>query len=203
MPSRKHVRGFLEKNPMLVISIADAKRDTVDPRAFPWKDAASDSFLYLVVQESGPDNPLGQIKLMCPNEYDVYLHDTPARRHFERGSRFLSHGCVRVQDPLLLAGYLLKETAVESPDSLLAMMADSTWRRVGLKRRVPVLVEYRTAWVDESGVVYFRPDIYGLDKRLAAALESGRLAGFDLNPKVLRNTWMPSTSDWAGLRRKR
>ena len=203
LPKFEQDEGFFLANNIRVFDIAFEIPLEVDPRDVPWERVEEDSFPYVVRQDAGPQNPLGQIKFMCPNEYDVYLHDTPARRHFERGSRFLSHGCVRVQDPMMLAEYLLKETTVEAPDSLSAIMADSLWRRVGLKRRVPVLVEYRTAWVDEAGTVHFRPDVYGLDRRLAAALESGKLAGFDLNPKVLRNTWMPSTSDWSGLRKKR
>jgi hypothetical protein len=71
---------------------------------------------------------------------------------------------------------------------------------VGLKRRVPVLVEYRTAWVDEQGVVNFRPDVYGLDRRLAEALANGRGLDFEINPLVLRNPLMPVQTDWAALR---
>jgi murein L,D-transpeptidase YcbB/YkuD len=82
-------------------------------------------------------------------------------------------------------------------------MADSTWRRVGLKRRVPVLVEYRTAWVDEQGVLNFRPDVYGLDHRLAEALANHQVADFDLNPLVHRNPLMPAQADWAALRTRR
>ncbi len=175
----------------------------VDPRAVPWERVAEDTFPFIVRQDAGRQNPLGQIKFMCPNEYDVYLHDTPARRYFERTSRFLSHGCVRVQDPLVLATYLLRDTPLAVPDSLAAIMADSTWRRVGLKRRMPVLVEYRTAWVDSAGVVHFRPDVYGLDQRLAEALESGQVSDFELNPLVLRNPLMPVQRDWAGVRRRR
>jgi hypothetical protein len=68
---------------------------------------------------------------------------------------------------------------------------------------VAVLVEYRTAWVDEQGVLNFRPDVYDLDRRLAEALASGHLADFDLNPLVLRNPLMPVQRDWAALRTRR
>ena len=162
---------------MRVFDVSPEMPQEVDPRDVPWERVEEDSFPYIVRQDAGPQNPLGQVKFMCPNEYDVYLHDTPSRRHFGYGSRFLSHGCVRVQDPMVLASYLLQDSPLSSPDSMLAIMADSTWRQVGLKRRVPVLIEYRTAWLDEAGVVQFRPDVYGLDQRLDAALKSGRLSG--------------------------
>jgi murein L,D-transpeptidase YcbB/YkuD len=203
LPQFRKDDGYFFANAIRVFDIAPEVPLEVDPRDVPWERVEEDTFPYVVRQDAGPQNPLGQIKFMCPNEYDVYLHDTPARRFFERSSRFLSHGCVRVQDPLLLAAWLLEETPLAPPESLVAIMADSTWRRVGLKRRLPVLVEYRTAWVDEAGVAHFRPDVYGLDKRLDAALRSGHVSDFELNPKVLRNPRMPLRADWAALRSTR
>ena len=116
MPALKRHHDYLQVNHMHVISIASALRDTVDPAKVPWKDAASDSFLYLVVQDAGPENPLGHIKLMCPNEYDVYLHDTPQHSRFSVAVRNYSHGCVRV------------EHAVELADSLVAWTSGDTSR---------------------------------------------------------------------------
>jgi murein L,D-transpeptidase YcbB/YkuD len=200
LPKFKKDEEFFVTSGIRVFDIHPEIPQEVDPRDVPWERVEEDTFPYIVRQDAGPQNPLGQIKFMCPNEYDVYLHDTPARRFFDRASRFLSHGCVRVQDPMVLAAYLLRDTPVASPDSMLAIMADSSWRRVGLKRKLPVLVEYRTAWVDDAGVVHFRPDVYGLDRRLDEALKSGRVSGFDLNPLVLRNPLMPTTTDWAALK---
>ncbi len=203
LPRFRRDKEYFLANDMRVFDVSPEIPQEVDPRDVPWERVEEDSFPYIVRQDAGPRNPLGQVKFMCPNEYDVYLHDTPSRRHFGYGSRFLSHGCVRVQDPMVLASYLLQDSPLSSPDSMLAIMADSTWRQVGLKRRVPVLIEYRTAWLDEAGVVQFRPDVYGLDQRLDAALKSGRLSGFELNPKVLRNSRSTTTRDWATLRTRR
>ncbi len=203
LPQFRKDDGYFTANAIRVFDIAPEIPQEVDPRDVPWERVEEDTFPFVVRQDAGPQNPLGQIKFMCPNEYDVYLHDTPSRRFFERSSRFLSHGCVRVQDPTLLAAWLLQETPLAPPESLVAIMADSTWRRVGLKRRLPVLVEYRTAWVDEAGVVHFRPDVYGLDRRLDAALRSGRVSDFELNPLVRRNPRMPLCADWAALRTAR
>ena len=199
LPKFKKQKDYFATNSIRVFEVHSEIPLEVDPRDVPWERVAEDTFPFTVRQDAGRQNPLGQIKFMCPNEYDVYLHDTPARRFFERTSRFLSHGCVRVQDPLALATYLLKDTPLAAPESLAAVMADSTWRRVGLKHRVPVLVEYRTAWVDSAGVVHFRPDVYRLDRRLAEALASGRLSDFEINPLVLRNPLMPVQRDWAAL----
>jgi murein L,D-transpeptidase YcbB/YkuD len=203
LPRFKKNKDYFTANNIRLLDIHPEIPQEVDPRDVPWQRVDEDTFPYIARQDAGRQNPLGEIKFMCPNEYDVYLHDTPAHRFFERNTRFLSHGCVRVQDPLALATYLLQDTPLAAPESLAAIMADSTWRRVGLKRRVPVLVEYRTAWVDEQGVLNFRPDVYGLDRRLAEALANGHLADFDLNPLVLRNPLMPAQADWAALRTHR
>lgn len=203
LPKFKKDKDYFTANHIRVFDIHPEIPQEVDPRDVPWQRVDEDTFPYIARQDAGRQNPLGEIKFMCPNEYDVYLHDTPARRFFARNTRFLSHGCVRVQDPLALATYLLHDTTLAAPESLAAIMADSTWRRVGLKRRVPVLVEYRTAWVDEQGVLNFRPDVYGLDRRLAEALASGRVLDFDINPLVLRNPLIPEQRDWAALRPRR
>ena len=87
-----------------------------------------------------------------------------------------------VEHPLELAEYLLRGTAVESRDSIDAILASGAWRLVGLKRRIPVYVEYWTSWVDSTGAVNFRPDVYGLDRRLDAALRSGNVSNFVINP---------------------
>lgn len=203
LPRFKKKKDYFLTNSIRVFDVHPEVPVEVDPRDVPWERVAEDTFPYIVRQDAGKLNPLGQIKFMCPNEYDVYLHDTSARRFFERSSRFLSHGCVRVQDPMALATYLLKDTPLAPPESLTAIMADSSWRRVGLKQRIPVLVEYRTAWVDSAGRVNFRPDVYGHDQRLAEALASRQVSDFELNPLVLRNPLMPVQHDWAALRRRK
>jgi murein L,D-transpeptidase YcbB/YkuD len=98
VPAMKKKHDYLATNRMFVVSINSAKRDTVDPKSVPWEMAGSDSFMYLVIQSAGNDNPLGRVKLMCPNEYDVYLHDTPQRSRFGVATRDYSHGCVRVEE---------------------------------------------------------------------------------------------------------
>lgn len=197
LPQFRKNRDFFFESQMRVISMEVDPPIEVDPNDVPWERAEEDSFPFIVRQDSGPDNPLGQIKFMCPNEYDVYLHDTSAPAAFTRDSRFLSHGCVRVQEPMVLAGYLLQDTKVESADSIDAILNGGAWRRIGLKRRMPVLIEYRTAWVDANGTIQFRPDVYGLDERLDEALRRGRVSDFDINPGVRRNLRARSTAEWA------
>jgi L,D-transpeptidase YcbB len=174
---------YLAANRMYVVSIADAKRDTIDPTTVPWKQATSDSFPYLIIQRSGPDNPLGRVKLMCPNEYDVYLHDSPQRSRFGVAVRDYSHGCVRVEEAAALADSLLAPVLDDSVrvDSLIAR---GTWRRVRLPQPVRVHFLYWTAWADSVGRMHYRDDIYGLEQRLDEALRTRTPKQLALNPKV-------------------
>jgi L,D-transpeptidase YcbB len=183
VPALKREHDYLEKNHMFVVSIAGAQRDTVDVRKVPWKDAAADTFHYLVVQEAGPDNPLGRIKLMCPNEYDVYLHDTPQRSRFSVAVRDYSHGCVRVEEALELADSLV--AGAPGDTALIDTLAVSgAWKRMRLRVPVPVHFMYWTAWADSAGRMNFRDDLYGLDARLDQALRRHDTEHFALNPGV-------------------
>jgi len=176
---------YLSLNHMRILFTKKRKPVEVPVAGVDWSAVEADSFPYLVVQDAGADNPLGRIKFMCPNEYDVYLHDTPSQGQFHAGARDRSHGCVRLERPLDLAERLLQEHPSGSRDSIEAILAAGLWRRLRLKKHVPLDVLYWTAWVDSAGALQFRDDVYGLDRRLDAALRSGRTRGFEINPEVL------------------
>jgi murein L,D-transpeptidase YcbB/YkuD len=125
-----------------------------------------------IQQLPGPDNALGRIKFELPNEFDVYLHDTPSHPLFSRAIRTLSHGCVRLENPRELAVYVL--TGAKANWSLKEIddaIAVGDTRRVQMAHSIPVYLLYWTAFVDDRGAVEFRDDIYGRDLRLAAAME--------------------------------
>ena len=127
-----------------------------------------------VRQRPGPGNSLGLVKLMFPNEYNVYLHDTPSPELFSRSRRDFSHGCIRVENAAELAAWVLRDNPGWTLERLRQEMQhgkdDVTVR---LARPVPVFVVYATAVVYESGEVHFYDDIYGHDAELAAALARG------------------------------
>jgi len=105
-------------------------------------------------QKPGKRNSLGIVKFLFPNGFNVYMHDTPTKRLFNRNIRAYSHGCIRLQKPLSLLkklGYSYKP-------------GKTKW--IPLKRTIPVYIEYHTVWVDDRGVVQFRPDIYGYERSL-------------------------------------
>ena len=128
----------------------------------------------LARQKPGPSNSLGLIKFLFPNEYNVYLHSTPAQQLFAQSRRDFSHGCIRVEDPAALAAWLLRDQPKWTLDAVkAAMQSGPDNQQVNLMPPVPVVIIYLTAVVEEDGEVYFFDDIYGRDRDLNAVLAKG------------------------------
>ncbi|MHB1021636.1 MAG: L,D-transpeptidase family protein [Acidobacteriaceae bacterium] len=129
----------------------------------------------LVRQKPGPENALGLVKFLFPNDDNVYLHSTPAPQLFSQSRRDFSHGCVRVEKPVELAVWLLRDQPQWNLDSIQAAMEsgpNNHW--VNLTQPVPVLIFYLTALAGRDGQVHFFDDIYGLDQSLNQVLSKGR-----------------------------
>lgn len=127
--------------------------------------------LPVVRQKPGGDNSLGLVKFLFPNNYNIYFHDTPNRDLFDASNRNLSHGCIRLGEPMKFAQYLLRDDTTTYPahkiDSL--MHGDKEYW-VSLKKPLPVFIGYFTAWVGRDGILNFRRDIYNHDDKMAAKL---------------------------------
>ena len=129
-----------------------------------------------VRQRPGPKNSLGLVKFIFPNAADVYLHATPATELFGRARRDFSHGCVRVEDPIALAQWLLQDQAQWSRERITQAMAGTAPLRVELARPVPVVLFYMTAMsMPEDHALHFADDLYGHDARLTRALAMRRM----------------------------
>jgi murein L,D-transpeptidase YcbB/YkuD len=135
---------------------------------------------YVFEQLAGPKNPLGQIKFETPNKFDVYLHDTSTHQTFERVARALSHGCVRTENARELAAYVLSGPKW-NPEEIEKVIASMETQKVDVVRHLKVAILYFTSFVDADGTIEFRDDIYGRDKRLRTALQSGS-ASVAVNP---------------------
>jgi murein L,D-transpeptidase YcbB/YkuD len=123
----------------------------------------------VVRQPAGAKNALGRIKFMFPNDYAVYLHDTPSKSLFASSQRAFSHGCVRVDQPFRFAESVLGPSNGWSQKRLLGMLGDSE-RYVNLPKPLPIHIEYFTASVDETGHLDLRDDVYDYVHRIAIAL---------------------------------
>lgn len=122
--------------------------------------------LPVIRQLPGPGNSLGKVKFLFPNSFNIYFHDTPAKSLFQRDKRAFSHGCIRLAEPEKMAQYLLRNNSEWTPEKIAAAMNSGTEKHVKLDKRIPVIITYYTAWVDEKGLLNFRDDIYKHDEDL-------------------------------------
>jgi murein L,D-transpeptidase YcbB/YkuD len=147
------------------IIIYDYKGNMVDPLLWkPWKAKS-----YRYVQCPGDDNALGNVKFNFPNHYTVYLHDTDHRNLFGINKRSLSSGCIRVENPLPLAEYMLDDEDNWSMGKIMEVVASKETTTVPLKQMIRIHQLYWTAWSEDDKLI-FRDDIYNLDYALYASL---------------------------------
>jgi murein L,D-transpeptidase YcbB/YkuD len=124
-------------------------------------------------QRPGPKNSLGLIKFEFPNEFDVYMHDTPATELFSQSRRDFSHGCIRLEKPADLAVWVLRDNPGWDIDRIRAAMNGTKTEEVKLARPISVLIVYGTVIVSEDDAVHFYDDIYKHDAALEQALDKG------------------------------
>ena len=113
---------------------------------------------------------------MFPNDYAVYLHDTPAQALFDKTERAFSHGCIRLDEPLVFAEWVLKKTADENRTTVETQLISKERETIVLDEDIPVYITYFTAWADPDGTIFFLNDIYDRDDKLSAALEKSKPA---------------------------
>ena len=143
----------------------------LDPKTIPWCQLNRTNFRYKLRQNPGPQNALGRLKFIFPNKYAVYLHDTPQKNLFQRTFRGFSSGCIRLEKPIELALYLLKDDPNWPEEVFMAQLESGERKTIGLKKPIPIHILYWTAWVDENGEIQFREDIYERDKAIDIALK--------------------------------
>jgi murein L,D-transpeptidase YcbB/YkuD len=173
LPRLKKDPHYLEKHNMRIFQGWGPDAPELDATTIDWtKVSKKDMNRYRVRQDPGPDNALGTLKLVFPNKYNVYLHDTPAHGLFKQQQRAFSHGCIRMDRPSEMAAWVLggeeKGWSLARVNEIVA----SRKRQVAvLDQPMPVYILYRTAFVNpEDNTLYFYEDIYGRDQLLAKAL---------------------------------
>jgi murein L,D-transpeptidase YcbB/YkuD len=162
--------GFLQREDMVLVSGEPGR--TAELTATP-ENLERIGRGVRVRQLPGPQNALGLVKFLLPNAHDVYMHDTPQKGLFARARRDLSHGCIRLSDPVALATHLLRDQPEWTRERIRAAMNGEDDMRVNLSRPVPVCIVYTTVSTRENGEVNFYPDIYGLDTGLDRLLNKG------------------------------
>ncbi len=172
LPLIRSDSGYLAREQIRVFQPPESGGGEIEPAAVDWSALTDSTFPYRLRQEPGPTNPLGRVKFVFPNRFNVCLHDTPARKLFAAAVRTFSHGCIRASQAVTLAVYLLQlgGDSTWRRDAILAAIAAGTTETLPLPEAVPVHFVYWTAWARPDGTVEFRPDIYGWDARLSEAL---------------------------------
>ncbi len=167
LPKVRNDPSYLSRNGYQVLAKVNGKVVPVSPGSVDWSTASARNIQ--IRQRPGDDNALGSIKFLFPNEHSVYLHDTPSKSLFQRDQRAFSHGCVRVQNPLEFADVLLAYQGGWTKERLRKMVGGrESW--VNLPKHIPIHITYFTAFVDDSGTLQMRPDIYGYNARVERAL---------------------------------
>jgi murein L,D-transpeptidase YcbB/YkuD len=159
IPSIVKDPAYLTKNNLEVLRRSGKKTELVDPESIDWSNPEETEALS-IRQRPGPGNALGHVKFLLPNNDSVYLHDTPAHTLFDRRGRAFSHGCVRLEEPLELAKYVLADDPEWTEAAIREAMHAGVEREVKLARPIPVHIVYFTAWVDEAGQPQFFEDVY-------------------------------------------
>ncbi|MGW8321495.1 MAG: L,D-transpeptidase family protein [Thermodesulfobacteriota bacterium] len=175
LPKVKKDPGYLDQQGIRVFESWEEFAPEIPSETIDWSSITRHNFLFKLRQDSGPRNALGRVKFMFPNKFAIYLHDTPSRYMFKRKRRDFSSGCIRVEDPIDLACYVLRGNPKWTREEILSAIETGETRIVWLPEPIPVHVLYWTAWVDRQGAVHFRRDVYDRDGPLERALGEGPL----------------------------
>ncbi len=174
LPAVRKDPSYLEKRGLRVI---DRDGGIVDSSQIDFTKYTGANFPYMIRQEPGPTNALGRVKIMFPNPYLVYLHDTPSQDLFEKERRAFSSGCIRTERPFELVDLLLAGSSQWNRSALDAELNAGKTRTIRLPTPVPVLLLYWTVDRNDAGEIVFKADPYGRDPKLLMALGSPARVG--------------------------
>jgi len=165
LPKIQEDPEYLEDMNIHVIEQIHNKPTEVDSNDIDWDDMSEQDDMNLDFrQDPGDKNALGVVKFEFPNDYDVYMHDTPAKNLFDSYPRDFSSGCIRLEKPFDLVSYLMKDNADWDNQRIQDVIQSKKTTYVRIMKPIPIIITYITAWVDDNGKVNFRDDIYHLDQ---------------------------------------
>jgi murein L,D-transpeptidase YcbB/YkuD len=165
-------QNTIERKKLIIL---DSRGQKVDPSTIDWASATPGNFRYTLRQQPGPDNALGRVKFIFPNEYSIFLHDTPSQELFASDERTFSSGCIRVANALDLASVLLTgqrtRPASWNASRLRETVDGGQPQTVFFDEPLPVLIVYWTASIGAAGDLRFAKDVYNLDPPVLRALK--------------------------------
>ena len=166
--------GYLKKNNYELLSWKGSKPYVVPFSEVPQSAYEQARFPYTIRQKAGSNNALGDVKILMPNKYAIYFHDTQAKSLFDNETRAYSHGCVRLGDPMRLASLIMQLDGVTT-EKTQSFLASKKTRQYNLDRHIDSHIVYFTTFADEDGKLQFRNDVYGYDKKITKALQKNSL----------------------------
>jgi len=174
VPLERNNPGYLQRNNYELLSRVDGKLRRVSFDSVPRSTYQQKTFPYIIRQRSGSNNALGDLKILMPNQYAIYFHDTQAKDLFDKERRAYSHGCIRLHDPDRLGSLLLQLDGVSQPET--QSFLDSTKTKYyNMNQPIDSHIVYFTTFADEYGRLQFRDDVYNYDKRTVKALSKNSL----------------------------
>lgn len=174
LPELQHDPAYLASHDMELLSGWGEKAQTLRADSIDWSGIDTSKFTFRIRQKNGDASALGRLKFVLANPFNIYLHDTPSKGYFQRNKRALSHGCVRLAEPMRLAEWVLRDDPKAgkewTPEKLAAGIAQGDEKFVPLSEGVPVHILYWTCFPDKEGGLQFRQDVYGWNRRMELAL---------------------------------
>ena len=171
LPKLRADPSYLTKKGIRVFENWSEGAREIDGADVDWKQIREDRLSYKFRQDPGPQNALGRILFQFPNKFDVYMHDTPEHWLFSRTVRDFSSGCIRVERPLDVAGYLLGDDPDWTKEKIVEAIDAGETKVIRLRKPLNIHILYWTVWLGEDGRVQFRQDIYLRDVALVRALD--------------------------------
>jgi len=169
IPKIRKQSDYLKKSRIKVMTYGGQQ---INPDSVNWEAATEGAFPYMLRQEPGRNNALGQIKFIFPNKFNIYMHDTNHPNVFKKRNLARSAGCIRLSEPLKLAKHLNNDLPSNTTNVNV---------KYPLEKNIPVYIAYQTAFIDENGNLNFREDIYDKDEKLINAL-AAKDCSFNSNP---------------------
>lgn len=167
LPKQQSSPGYFDRYNIRVYNYEGGKKNEISPDSVDWQSVSEQHFPYSLVQDPGKKNALGRLKFVTPNQWSIYLHDTPSKSLFNKSQRTFSSGCIRVENPLALAGFSL--SGISTPQPIQEIISSNESYSAKLERPLSVYAIYATVWLDGNEVV-FSPDSYQRDQRMVKYL---------------------------------
>jgi len=168
-------RNYLKKKGMELVHGRGSSALTLDPTAIDWTTVTESELKTLrMIQTPGGHNPLGLVRILMPNSYNIYLHDTNEKHYFDKPGRAASSGCVRMKRPFEMADFILRDKPGWSQDKTDAVLDTKKIRDIFLPREatIPVYLVYYTTWIDDNNEIVFGNDLYGYDDEIIKMLSN-------------------------------